>query len=174
MELAKRGDHDAFGRIVGWHGDMAFRLASSIVGSSIADDVVQDAFVDAWTHLGSLRHADRFESWLRMIIVNRCRATLLSARRRPVVVLSDYVVGGDINGIESHAPADFIGRVDQHVALEEAYSRLGFDSRVILSLHYVADLPISQVAKDLGVPVGTAKSRLNKALRDMRDRLEAD
>lgn len=153
---------------------MAYRLAASIVGASSADDVVQDALVDAWTHLGSLRSTDKFESWFRMIVVNRCRATLRAARRRPVAVFGDHVVRGALSGEESRDSADFRVRVDQHVALEEAYARLAFDSRAVLSLHYVADLPISQVAKDLGVPVGTVKSRLNKALRDMRDSMQAD
>lgn len=56
----------------------------------------------------------------------------------------------------------------QRVELEQAYAQLSADSKVILSMHYVADLTINQIATDLGLPVGTAKSRLNRALSEMR------
>lgn len=148
------------------HGDRALRLAASIVGPANAHDVLQESFVDAWVNLGSLRRSDRFDPWFRMIVVNRCRSWLRAAKRQPVVRLDDPALGGP--GADTPASSDFRPSVHQRVELEQAYAQLSADSKVILSMHYVADLTINQIATDLGLPVGTAKSRLNRALSEMR------
>ena len=123
--------------------------------------MTQDVFLRAWTELPRLRDADRFEAWLRRILVNRCRDVGRS-RGRALAVLSPSPapVQGSV--------ADGTGQLDDSADLSAALARLTVDQRAVLALHYAADLTLPGVAAALGVPVGTAKSRLNAALARLR------
>ncbi|MBA3779534.1 MAG: RNA polymerase sigma factor [Chloroflexi bacterium] len=168
VRVAREGDADAFDRLVSQHADGAYRLAAAIVGPADAADVVQDAFIDAWRGLRSLREVDRFEAWLRRIVINRCRMTLRSRRRHQAQVKAQ----ADMHWQRSGLSDDFRLGSETRAALEQAFEALSADQRIVLALHYVADLSIAGVAAELQVPVGTAKSRLAAALAAMRPALE--
>ncbi len=167
VRVAREGDADAFDRLVSQHADGAYRLAVAIVGPADAADVVQEAFLDAWRGLRSLREADSFEPWLRRIVINRCRMALRSRGRHQARVRAeaDRHRGGGLSD-------DFRLGSETRAALEQAFEALSADQRVVLALHYVTDLSIAAVAAELHVPVGTAKSRLASALAAMRRALE--
>jgi RNA polymerase sigma-70 factor, ECF subfamily len=165
---ARDGRADAFEVLVERHGPAMYRLASAIVGADDARDVAQESFVAAWRELPRLRDADRFEPWLRRIVINRSRNALRSRGRRP----SEPLDG--IDGERRDHTADFREAVHARSELEAAFEGLSADHRAALVLHYGADLSISQTADAMGVAVGTAKSRLNAALRHMRAAMEGD
>ena len=165
---ARDGRADAFEVLVERHGPAMYRLASAIVGHDDARDVAQESFVAAWRELPSLRDVDRFEPWLRRIVINRSRNALRSRRRRPTQPLEESSDRGRAD------TADFRDGVHARSELDTAFEGLSADHRSALALHYGADLSISQTADAMGVAVGTAKSRLNAALRHMRAAMEAD
>ncbi|MBA3779928.1 MAG: sigma-70 family RNA polymerase sigma factor [Chloroflexi bacterium] len=168
VRVAREGDADAFDRLVSQQADGAYRLAVAIVGPADAADVVQEAFLDAWRGLRSLREADRFEPWLRRIVINRCRMALRSTRRHQARVRAE----ADMHRQEGGLSDDFRLGSETRASLEQAFEALSADQRIVLALHYVTDLTIAAVAVELRLPIGTAKSRLAAALAAMRRALE--
>jgi len=164
VELAQGGDHDAFTALVLGLGDRLFRVAKLILRDvDQAEDAVQDALVRAWRELPRLRDPDRFDAWIRRMVVNACYDTARKQRRR--VEVHVLPPAG-----ESDRSNDLIVRE----RLEGAFRRLPVDQRAVLVLHHYIGLSLLEVAEAAGVPVGTAKSRLHYATRSMRAALDAE
>src|SRR6478735_8654140 len=73
VALAMRGDHDAFAALVGAASSRLYALACLILrDADRAEDATQNAFVKAWRELPRLRDVDRFDAWLRRLVVNAC------------------------------------------------------------------------------------------------------
>jgi RNA polymerase sigma-70 factor, ECF subfamily len=165
IRRAQAGDHEAFDELVTQHGPWLHRLATAIVGAADAADATQDALVLAWCRLPTLRQPDRFEAWLRRILVNRCRDIGRTRGRRLTEIRVEPVFEADDAGADSRPS------VERSADLEIAVGRLTVDQRTVLALHYAADLSLREVAEALGIPTGTAKSRLNTALVELRRQL---
>ena len=150
------------------HATEVYRLAAAIVGVADAADVTQETFVAAWQQLPRLRDARAFRGWLRRICVNRSRNWLRAGVRR-----------GSVDSLEDAgfmAPAargDFRIAADARAILEPAFLHLTPDQRAVLALHYSMGFSIADAADALGVPVGTAKSRLNAGLAALRRAIDA-
>ena len=164
VELARHGDHDAFSAVMLSVGDRLFQLAKLILrDSDLAEDVVQDSMIHAWRELPRLRDPDRFEAWIRRMVVNRCYD---AARRRRRLV--------DLRVIPDLRDADRSGDLIIREQFEAAFRRLPVDQRAILVLHHHVGLTLAEVAETVGIPVGTAKSRLHYAARAMRAAVDAE
>ncbi|HET9760602.1 MAG TPA: sigma-70 family RNA polymerase sigma factor [Nocardioidaceae bacterium] len=122
-----------------------------------AEDVVQEAFVRAVTHAGTVRRADNPEAWLRRVAVNVARSRLRRARRWNGLV--PRLVGHD-ERVPAADLADDLAA--DRVALMDALRRLPGAQREAIALHHLADLPVHEVAATLGVPTGTVKARLSR------------
>jgi RNA polymerase sigma factor (sigma-70 family) len=143
--------------------DRAFRLAGLILGDqNEAEDATQDALLRAWQSAASLRDPTGFGAWFDRILVNVCRDRL---RRRGKVRL----IAIDVAALPSRDPFRDIADRDE---ILRAMTALGDDERIVILLHYWADLTLEAVAERVGWPVGTVKSRLHRALESMRQRVE--
>lgn len=163
--MAARGDRHAFEQLVETRLDRTFRTACAILGSEAdARDATQEAFIAAWVQLPRLRDVTRFDAWLNRVILNRCRDTLRRRNRSREMELS---------GLEMGAPDSQLEVADR-AAFNAAFDRLSAAERSILVLHHLHQLPLAQIAGQLGVPVGTAKSRLHTARRSLERALEAE
>ena len=146
--------------------DRAYRLAGLILGDrSEAQDATQDALLRAWRSAPSLRDAARFRAWFDRILVNVCRDRL---RQRGKVRLINVDDGP--SPVTDRDP--FLDVLDRDEAVR-AMASLDADLRIVILLHYWADLTLEDVAERVGWPVGTVKSRLNRALRTIRGELDA-
>jgi RNA polymerase sigma factor (sigma-70 family) len=116
-----------------------------------AEDAVQDAFVAALCKHRELRRVANPEAWVRTAALNRLRNTW---RHASVVGLYQSKVPGPQSPVEPSP---------EHVAIVTALARVGRDEREVVVLHYLADLGIAEVARELGIPEGTVKSRLSRA-----------
>lgn len=163
---ARSGDAAAFASLVHAETPAAYRLALSIVRSPAeAEDAVQEAFLRAWRDIGKLREAELWPAWFRRLTV---RSALDQTRRRPRVREVDLELATDVPGVELAVhPAD-------RLELLAAFDRLSPDDRAILALRFYADLDIPDAAAALGIPLGTAKSRLHRALGRLREQLEQE
>ena len=158
---AGRGDHDAFAMLA--RGafvrlDIAARLI--LRDAELARDAVQEAMVRAWRDLPGLRDPERFDAWLYRLTVNACLDAVRHRRRRVrEVELTPYI---DV------PIADGSGLLADRDQLDRALGRLDPDLRAIVVLHYYLDLSLPETAEALGLPVGTIKSRLHRALTALR------
>ena len=163
---ARSGDAGAFATLVHAETPAAYRLALSIVRSPAeAEDAVQEAFLRAWRDIGSLREAELWPAWFRRLTV---RSALDQTRRRPRVREVDLELASDVPGRDSAVqPAE-------RLALMAAFDRLAPDDRAILALRFFADLELHDAAAALGIPLGTAKSRLHRALGRLREKMRQE
>jgi RNA polymerase sigma-70 factor (ECF subfamily) len=166
VERARRGDHDAFAALAGAalaRLDAAARLI--VRDRELARDVVQDTLLRAWRDLPGLRDPDRFDAWLYRLLTH---AAIDEARRR-----RRRVVEVELAPIDTPSPDPTSGLVDRD-QIARAFGRLSPEQRAVIVLCYYLDLPLPEAAASLGVPLGTVKSRLHRAVDAMRAALEAD
>jgi RNA polymerase sigma-70 factor, ECF subfamily len=169
VERARKGDHDAFAELA---GAAISRLDSAawliLRDPEQAKDAVQNALVRAWRDLPTLRDPDRFQSWLHRLLVNACMDEARRERRHRLDVdIADPTIATPAVRDEASSIADR----DQ---LERGFLRLEPEMRAVIVLHHYLDLTVPDVAATLGIPVGTVKSRLHRALELMRAALDAD
>lgn len=161
VDRAKRGDHDAFAMLVGAavpRLDGAARLI--LRDPELARDAVQDGFIRAWRNLPALRDPDRFDAWLRQLVVHSCIDITRRRRRRVVEV--------ELTPINGPATADNTNAIADREVLDHALKGLEPEWRAVVVLHYFLGLPLPEVAATLRIPLGTAKSRLHRSLAAMR------
>jgi RNA polymerase sigma-70 factor, ECF subfamily len=166
VEAARNGDHEAFEVLATSAGDRLYAVARLILrASDLAEDAVQEALVRAWQHLPSLRDPDRFDAWLYRLLVNACAEQGRLLRRwseqvRPLPTEPSI--------------EDETGSVADREQLERGFNRLKPDQRAVVVLHYYSGFSSFEIARILGIPAGTARSRLHYATEAMRAALEAD
>jgi RNA polymerase sigma-70 factor (ECF subfamily) len=167
VERARRGDHDAFATLA---GAAISRLDSAawliLRDAEQAKDAVQNTLLRAWRDLPTLRDPERFDAWLHQLLVHAC---LDEARR-----LRRHRLDVELTPIHSPALDDMTSAIADREQHERGVDRLTPELRAVLVLHHYLDLPLPAVAATLGIPVGTAKSRLHRALGQVRAALDAD
>jgi RNA polymerase sigma-70 factor (ECF subfamily) len=167
VEAARRGDREAYADLIRARGDRLFALAQRILRDvDRTEDAVQDALVIAWRDLPGLRDADRFDAWLHRLVVRSCVREAVRERR----------VVTNLRALPLDLPAptdDFLSFADRD-QLERGFRRLHPQQRAILALRHFAGYEPTEIAEILGIPAGTARSRLHHAHRAMRAALDAD
>jgi len=164
--LAMRGDHDAFAALVSGASNRLYALACLILrDTDRAEDATQDALVRAWREIPRLRDAERFDAWLRRLVVNACYDEARRVHRRAEVSLAVIGERSVVDTASASAESD---------RLERAFRRLPFDQRIVLALQHYLELSHVEIAETLGIPLGTVKSRVRYGVAAMRAELDAD
>jgi RNA polymerase sigma-70 factor (ECF subfamily) len=167
VERARKGDHDAF-------AELAAAAISRLDGAAWlilrdadqAKDAVQNTLVRAWRDLPTLRDPDRFDQWLRKLLARACIDEARRLRRHRADI--------ELTNIDISATAGMESAVADRDQIERGFVRLPPEMRSVLVLHHYLDLPLPDVAATLSIPLGTAKSRLHRALGLLRAALDAD
>lgn len=158
IQRAKQGDRDAFDALIGPLIEPGYRFAFGMLHDrEAAEDAVQETALKAWRKIDHVRPGWSMRPWFFGILANQCRNTRrarwssvirLASPRRVTSSPEDHVVRG----------AD----------LRQALRRLPTNRLEALVLHYYLDLPLEEVAATTGVPIGTVKSRIFRALEQLR------
>lgn len=164
---AQAGDQQAFAELIITSHPRLFRLAHGILGNPyLAEDATQQTYLDIWRDLRQLRDPGRFDGWAYRILVRTCYR---EAKHTPTWLPDEAIRA-------AREPRD-TGSIDvvlDREQLERGFERLSVDQRAVIVLHYLLDMTLEQVADVLDIPVGTANSRLSRAVAAMRAALEAD
>ena len=167
VEAARRGDREAYADLIRVRGDRLFAIAQRILRDvDRTEDAVQEALVIAWRDLHGLRDADRFDAWLRRLLVRSCIAEARRERR----------LGATVRVLPIDLPSgsdDYVSVADRD-ELDRGFRRLPPEQRAILVLRHFAGLETAEIADALAIPPGTVRSRLHHAHRAMRAALDAD
>jgi RNA polymerase sigma factor (sigma-70 family) len=167
VERARRGDMQAYGDLVQRYQEVALRTAL-VVGADAqeAEDAAQEAFVKAYRALGRFRQGAPFRPWLLRIVANEARNRRRSAGRRAGLAVR---VAEDRPSIDAApSPEAAVLARETRSSLLEAMGRLGGDDRLVLAYRYFFELSEAEMADALGVPRGTIKSRLSRAMSRLR------
>ena len=166
VERARSGDQEAFADLVREVSDALFGVAGRILrDQDLAQDVLQNALVTIWRKLPHLRDPDRFEAWAFRILVNACYADVPRTRRWASTVR--------VLPVDRADETDDYRSITDRDELERAFRRIPLDQRAVFVMHHHVGLPLTEVAETLGIPDGTARSRLHYATRALRTAFEA-
>lgn len=166
VERAMHGDEEAFDALVGRIGDSMHSVARRILrDTTLAQDATQQALLDAWRNLPTLRDPDRFEAWSYRLLVNACYAESRRERRQQ----------GNLRllGRDDYDP-DAASRIATQDQLDRGFRRLSIEHRTVVVLVHYLGLTPAEAAERMGTPAGTVRSRLHYALQQLRAALEAD
>jgi RNA polymerase sigma-70 factor (ECF subfamily) len=167
VEAAQHGDGEAYADLIRVRGHRLYALAQRILRDvDRADDAMQEALTHAWRDLPGLRDPDRFDAWLHRLVVRACITEARRERRHVSnlrVLPLDLPIAGD----------DYLSVADRD-QLERGFRHLSTEQRALLVLRHFEDRDLAYIAETLGIPLGTAGSRLHHAHRAMRAALDAD
>jgi len=173
VEQAQRGDKDAYDALARAVAPRLYRAAHRIVRDlDSAQDATQQALVAMWRELPRLREPDRFDAWTYQLVVRYCLMELRSRRRRLTVVRNLHDVGS--SALNEPSRPDESRSIADRDELERAFRLLTEEQRAIVVLRHYVGLSVDESAEVLGLPRGTAASRLHYATRALRAALEAN
>ena len=166
------GDTESFSPLVEEYQDRVFRLALRLLGNEAdAADAAQDAFVRAYTSLGSFRGDSRFSVWLYRLTNNICIDLLRRRKRQDAVPLQSEDEEGEETELalpdERFSPERILERTEDVRAVREAIAALPEDCREILVMREIGGLSYEELARVLSLEPGTVKSRLNRARKKL-------
>ena len=164
---AQRGDEESFTSLAVAVGNRLHAVAHRILrDTDLAEDATQQALLAIWRDLPRLRDPAHFDAWAYRLLVRACYAEGRRTRHwTPNMRL-----------LPAHEPAqaDGLDAIVDRDQLERGFRRLSIDHRAVVVLHHYLDWPLERVADVLGIPAGTARSRLHHAMRGLRAALDAD
>jgi RNA polymerase sigma-70 factor (ECF subfamily) len=164
---SQHGDQEAFALVAAQIADRFLGVSRRILRDlDLAEDATQQALLTIWQDLPRLRDPARFDAWSYRLLVRACYTEGRKQRRwAPNLRL--------LPGVEPVADDDLSSVIDRD-ELERGFRRLSLDHRTVVVLHHYLDLPLDRVAEIVGIPVGTAHSRLHHAMRALRSALDAE
>lgn len=165
VRLAQAGDRRAFQALVEHRIARLYATAALVLHDrTLAEDAVQEALVRAWRSLPRLRNPDQFDGWLRSVLVHACLDAARGAKhhRSEVALLEDV-----------RADGAFENAIVDRDEVERAFATLSHTHRAAFVLRHYLGYSVPDVADALGIPLGTAKSRLHHAERAMAAAMEA-
>ncbi len=167
MKAVQKGDMVAFNSMVDRYKDRLMNVISRMLSSTEeAEDIVQETFVRVYQHRQSFNFQHCFSTWIYTICLNLARNEL---RKRKKFKFFDI---GDMQGHESEIAVEMKLPTRIPEMIDSAVKELPEKYRTAFLLRDVQEMPYEEVAKALGVPLGTVKSRVNRARLILRDKLQ--
>jgi len=181
VEMCRRGDAEAFARLVSLHESMVYNLAARLLGDAEeARDLSQDVFLLVYRTLGRFEGRSSLKTWIYRIVVNQARNRQRWWRRRRrerSCPIEDMTPADHARAAAGHpdadAPFERLARGERARQLQRAMLKLSFDHRAILLLREVEGLECDEIAAALKIPQGTVKSRLARARESLRQAMTA-
>lgn len=180
VERARRGEEDAVRSIIQTHNRRLFRVARGVLHDDVeAEDALQEAYLKAFTRLDAFRGAARLSTWLTRIVVNEARARLrrrhattsLEAAENPHMAEGASII--PFPGPSADAdPESAAARAQLRELLERAVDELPEPFRLVFVMREIEGMSVEETAASLELKPETVKSRLFRARRLMRSRLE--
>jgi RNA polymerase sigma-70 factor, ECF subfamily len=173
ISRARRGDAQAYERLVRLYEPLAFRAAWLITHDEHeAADAAQDAFVRAYRALGSFKLERPFRPWLLQIVTNQALNRVHAAQRRTRMTerFGELMVAS----ADTPSPERKLEEREQSERLAEAVGQLSRDEQALIALRYSLELPEIEVAQAFNVPLGTIKSRVHRTLARLREIIRRD
>ncbi|HKS08588.1 MAG TPA: RNA polymerase sigma factor [Pyrinomonadaceae bacterium] len=168
---AGKGDMEAFEKLYERHNRRVYSLCLRMTQNAAeAEDLAQEAFIQLFRKIGSFRGDSAFTTWLHRLVVNQC---LMHFRKRSVKLEKTTEEGETpvqiVRGTENPNAMPIMDRI----ALDNALKQLPPGYRTVFVLHDVEGHEHEEIARMLGVAVGTSKSQLHKARMKLRQILKA-
>jgi RNA polymerase sigma factor (sigma-70 family) len=174
IERARRGDTGSYGELVRRYQDVAIRTAYVVAGDAAdAEEAAQEAFVKAYRALDRFRGEAPFRPWLLAIVANEARNRRRAAGRQAALAMR-AAERDRPSGDAAPSPEEAVLGTEERERLLAAVNAMAESDRIVIAYRFFLDLSERETAQALGVPAGTVKSRLSRALRRLREQLAVD
>ncbi len=177
VAAAKAGDSGAFSELIRHYDRRVFRMAKQITqNDDDAEDVLQETFLKAYTHLEDFQGNSKFYTWVVRIAVNEALMKLRKRRSDRTVPLDDPIDTGEDEVVREIAvwdqnPEDTYSREELGTILDEAVQSLKPAYRTVFILRDIEELSIEETAETLNLSISAVKSRLLRARLQLREKL---
>jgi RNA polymerase sigma-70 factor (ECF subfamily) len=174
VEQCRRGDPQAFARLVAVHERLVYNLAARMLGDlEEAKDLSQEVFLQVYKQLPRFEGRSSLKTWIYRIVVNQCRNRhrwWKRRRRDKALPIEELTASENAQLVVQHpdGPEEQLSRREQSARVQRALQTLSIDHRAVLVLREVDDLSGTEIAETLGVAEGTVKSRLARARDALR------
>ena len=175
MAQFQDGNESAYLQIVGRFKDRLFNFIYRFVGDADqADDLVQDTLIKVYTHRHSYREIARFSTWIYTIAGNLARTELRKRKRRATFSMSTLGIGEKDYEIpsEDESPTKHLEEAQTEQDIRRALAQLPLNFRTVIILRDVQELSYEEISKIMKIPLGTVKSRVNRARLRMQEVLK--
>ena len=175
IESAAHGDQEAFRHLWETHHAAAMAAALRLCHQrALAEEITQGAFLLAWRGLPRFQKGSPFRPWLMRILFRHALDVMEKQRTylRPISLDDTLELEVPLSSASHMDQADLQEQVAQREEVQRALAQLGAEQRRVIALRYGADLTEVDIAQVLGWPVGTVKSRLNRARERLRELLK--
>jgi len=164
---------DNFEAIFGQYKDMVYKTAYLILGDTHrAEDVLQEVFIKVHKSLDTFdSRKGTFSTWLRRITVNQCISERRNTHSPPLSLERLEEEGFDLAGADSRHPEELAVKREESQRIQRAMKTLDRKHRAVVTLRYFNELSYEEIAQVLSIPLGTVKSRINTAIRALRQEL---
>ncbi len=168
IEQAKEGDRGAFEALMRAYSGFVYSLAFRMLGGRAdAEDVFQETFFRAWSHLNSFRSGGNFTHWIKRIATNLCIDRLKARKRQHAYENAQVEEVGSWQEEEQYA------KEQDHPMVNQLLAQLPANHRAAVVLFYLEDRSVEEVARTLRQKPGTVKVWLFRARQKMKAVLEA-
>ena len=155
------GDASKYSYFVEKYKDMAFSIAYRIVGSrEDAEEIVQDAFLNAYRALRTFRRDAKFSTWFYRIVVNRA---LSKVKRKRAAIASIEEEISESSAADVDAAFESLAQAERRAFISAGLDRLSVDDRLILTVYYLSENSIEEIVEITGVSAGNVKMKLHRA-----------
>ena len=167
------GDAEAFNELVARHHSKIYALAYRMLGDpEDAADATQETFLQAYSAIKTFKFQSQFGTWLYSIGKNICKQHIRKAKsdeRR----LTAYAREAEVHSSapENNSPENEVLKIEQCEVVQDAIAQLPLKQREVVTLYYTLDLKYREIAEILGCSMGTVASRLNQALKNLKQKL---
>lgn len=166
VERCRAGDERAFEELVDRYKNLVFALiARTVQDRSRAEDIAQEVFLRVHRGLPYFRGEARLSTWIYRIVANVC----LQERGRPAMSLDDERAGVQMSTSDRQ-----FGDFELRDRLEKAIARLPANYRLLIAAHHLEGVQYEDLAEALRLPLGTVKTHLHRARRQLRRLLERE
>ena len=169
VEAAQAGDSEAYAALVQRFQGMAYAIASRYVGDHhLAQDLVQDAIIEALLHLPQLKEPSAFPGWFRQIVFRQCTRLL---RQATLPYSSLEAASADL--IAERDTEDLVMQAEREAAVRAALASLPRHEQLVAALFYGCGYSYNEMSAFLKIPITTVKKRLHSARQKLRTQLQA-
>jgi RNA polymerase sigma-70 factor (ECF subfamily) len=177
LTLAQEKNQAAFEELMRRNSSTSFKLALSILKDrQDAEDEVQNSYWNAWRHLAQFRRGSKFSTWMSRIVINHCLMRLRKTRRANFFYLDEGAADGEVPVVELRdkrpTPEGDLGSRETSEILHREIRSLPLLLRKALVMRDLDEMSMEELAAELGISVMAAKSRLLRARKELRRRLE--
>jgi RNA polymerase sigma-70 factor, ECF subfamily len=173
VRLCRDGSDEAFAELVGRYRRLVFGIISRTLGNPArAEDLAQDVFLRMHRGLPYYRGTARISTWIYRIAVNVCLQDRSAPKRIEIAIEPDGRTDGSALQLGSKDAA--FGAIELRDRLGKALARLPANYRALIAAHYLKGVQYEELADAFGLPLGTVKTHLHRAKRELRKLLEGE